>query len=213
MKDKLDILIVEDNKLHLKGIKTLTDAGHRVDIARNFVEATHKLGWSGKRGSQPETSYGAVLTDLFFPMGGRENQFATIFDKENERHIENPFGYSVALYAAKQGVPNIAILTDQNHHGGPIVASFDLFYGEIQKDGKRSRFAFNVGESKFMMFDIRDHRALYECPNGNIVRLEGNDQYGYNLPKEHGGEFPRTEDGYKQLKDWESVLDTLLSKQ
>ena len=166
MEKNLDILVVEDKKIHQKSAKLLEKEGHNVDLAVSFFDAARMLGYHKRVAKR----YDAVLTDMMLTFGGKRHDIAT-FRNELERNEENPLGYAIVLYAARQNVPLIAVLTDMNHHSGPVAGTFDLFYTDHRK-----RPSFRINDSKVMMFDERDLEQLYMRSNGTLTS-----KYKYGL--------------------------------
>lgn len=159
---KLKILVVEDKEKHIAGIERLLDEGHQVDVARNYVEVAKLLGWHLECGYETEgRQYDVILTDMFFTYGDDAPSSVS------RRDEESPLGYAVALKAAQLGVPNVVIITDSNHHGGPIPATFDSFpcvdtsYDEETKTVTYETRPLMVNNAKLIMMDERDVPPLY----------------------------------------------------
>jgi len=180
----LDILVIEDKNKYDASIAQVSDLGHHVDIARNLVEASEFLGYQRARlcGSQISPKrYDVVLTDLMFPLGGSMFDIIAI-DDEDQRHEEAPLGFAIVLRAARQGVPYIAVVTDLNHHKGPIAASLDLLYASDDREElckipeTQHRPTFKINNSKVRLFDIRDLPALSLLKDGRICEGPCNEE-------------------------------------
>lgn len=147
-----------------------------------------------------------LLTDMFFPYGEGSASSEDSWE-------ELPLGYSISLYAARQGVPRIAILTDCNHHSNSVASTFDAFRGGNFK-GERlvqtdvlyntpvTRPVFKINNSYFCMFDERDlpgtkNPVLYdENKNKLVPSTRALDESSQNhLP----------------VKRWGTVLEAMIS--
>lgn len=182
----LEILVVEDTPHHAEAaIAQLTALGHKVYVAKDLSEALTCFGlgkyFEGAKEPAPPQRYDVVLSDMMFPTGEKATHG---FD-----HAQiAPLGYTVALYAARCGVPAVAIVTDMNHHDGPVATTFDVltldgFYGK--------KMAFRVDGATVVMFDVRDlPRVDREVKNWaaalNVFIAEGLGRTSYTgRPKEN----------------------------
>ena len=203
MEDKtLEILIIEDKEENLSTTTLLTKKGYSADIARNLAEAFEKL--DGKR-------YDMVLTDMNFPIGkGRVSS-----PLRGDTHTEAPLGYSVILYAATKKVPYAAVVSDTDHHQGPIAATFDIL-GQVP---------FQINDTYVEFFDSRSitkNRAYLDCQTKDII-VEGEDSMETyhqknKLYTERTG-VPNSkitgamsEKMFPQVKNWTVFVDYLLEK-
>lgn len=171
---KLTILLVEDKDKHLESVVELEAVGHKVDIARDYTHAIKKLDEQAEAG----TPYDVVLSDMMFPYGFAK-QNAPIRDKNTG---EATLGYAVALYASQRGIKAVMIITDMNHHAGPVAATFDDFVKE-QTGGREERVAFNVSGTTVVMYDCRDLGSKVEFGGGskpwiNAVKILQERGYG-----------------------------------
>jgi len=196
-KKQLEILVVEDKPINQRSISQLKEEGHNVDIAETFAEAVEYLGNESKEGKK----YDVVLTDMMLPLG--EGIVNLSRQGERERYQENALGYAVALHSARKGVPMVAVVTDMNHHAGPISATFDLFYTE-----EGGRPIMTVNDSRLMMFDERDLTRLYVLKDGNMTE----DRPDYDAPEEEKEKYVKDEEGhYQTTKNWKAALTKLIT--
>ena len=116
--EKLEILVVDDNKGNRASAELLKEDGHKVRTVKTFTDAITLL---------EKNKYDVVLTDLMFPFGEKREAMNVGFKAhmENDRYVANPLGYAVVLYAVRKEVPYIALVTDTDHHAGPIAGTFD----------------------------------------------------------------------------------------
>ncbi len=232
-KEKLEILVVEDKTINQESAKYLL-RDHNVSIAGDFVQAIRKLV-GVKDGesicndlSGRTTRFDVVLSDLMFPLGGQ-------YMPCEDTYSEKPLGYSLALIASRLQVPRMAILTDMNHHSGPIAATFDFMY-----DHRRTRPSFTINETQFMIFDDRDITRAFLLKNGKVSRestsgfiplsevefpedihtdyvrkiMENNSAYpeGYGFMREKESYCSFTGDvDESKVKNWKGALDILLN--
>ncbi|MBT7903667.1 response regulator [Candidatus Woesearchaeota archaeon] len=201
---KLEILVIDDKLENRESAKQLL-AEHNVDVASNLVEALTLMGHKVNYESDIEPKkYDVVLTDMMFPMGGRRSQDIVNMSQEGEwqRHEDQPLGYSVVLFAAKQGIAYAAVLTGMNHHTGPISATFDLFY---DRDNEHQRQEFTINGTKCIMFDERDHSSIYTLTDGTLT-----DQSPYRVSEDQRSQYVQEgKHGFKTAKNWKAVLDAL----
>lgn len=172
---KLNILLVEDKDKHLESVVEIEAAGHKVDIARDYTHAIKKLDERSEAG----TPYDVVLSDMMFSYGCTELNPPIRGSKTTE---EAALGYAVALYASQRGVKAVMIITDMNHHAGPVAATFDDFVKKQTGRGKE-RVAFNISGTSVVMYDCRDLESNVEFGNGskpwiNAVKILQERGYG-----------------------------------
>lgn len=112
MKDRLDILVIEDTQSHQESAREQFKK-HNLALAKNYLEGRKLI---------ESNDYNVVLTDLMMPYGGRETM-----GPEGMKYIFDlsPFGFPLALLAAKRGVHYIAVVTDISHHSHPLSAAID----------------------------------------------------------------------------------------
>ena len=209
--DKAHVLIVEDREIHQKGAELLSKEGYQVDIVSDFRKGLECLGGDGPRHLFPEKPvkpYMFVLTDLFIP-----------YDSTHRRpdHWEpTALGFSFALNAARQSIPYIGIITDQNHHDGPIPHSLDLFYIDYTRNSS-GRYCFDVNGSKLMLFDERDGSGLVIArASSQILReitTDGDISYedaisGVKTDLTYG-DLVSNEKGAVGIKDWMGAINAL----
>jgi hypothetical protein len=169
MSEPLEILVVEDNERYQLAARWLL-RNHRVTIACNFNEAVRKLVGAENQKYPPmelsgkTSKYNIVLSDMNFPLGGTQAEMTC-----NDTQSEQPLGYSLALAASRIHIPNFAIVTDLNHHSGPVAATFDFLYDKrFASTYDSTRPVFSIGEMNFMMFDSRDFFSIYLLKNNKV---------------------------------------------
>ncbi len=152
----LDILIIEDTKLHKDSAKEQFPNKHIIDqfqkekrpylldTADNYEQGKQKI-----EAMQPDSTYHVLLTDLMMPKGGRDTMSAKgmeyIFDLM-------PFGFPLALLAAKQNIPYIGIVTDINHHDHPMSACIDPISGAYWNDQQAKDSIYKINNSVVGIF-------------------------------------------------------------
>ncbi len=159
---KLEILVVEDTPIHQEAARRLLSE-HNVQIVSTFDEATDLLRIPLKwEGSIVQPVYDAVLTDMFLTQGqGR----CLSPDMKHLAKEQMPFGYPIALMACQKGVPYVAIVSDADHHSGPMAYSIDFFAKEYI-DRKTIQ---QVGNSRLAVFNRRIKNWTYLGRDGKIV--------------------------------------------
>ncbi len=110
--DALRILVIDDTPTNIRSAKVGL-AGHLLRTATGYDEAMKILG---------NQDFDVVLTDLEMPMS--PNLLAPGRFKLGELV---PYGFLIAIEAARQGAKFVAIATDGGHHAGPLQAAFDHF--------------------------------------------------------------------------------------
>ncbi len=197
----LEILVVEDQEMHRISAKRLEELGHRITFATTANEAAYHLGFSRDTyfGSQDKHRYDVVLCDLEFPLGEPNYDnldmcfLDSVSDEEYDLTKPEPLGYAIALAAAKIGVPHIGILTNKNHHGGPVHACLDLLY-TLNNQGHVTRSIFTINASRLLICDLKDTQPyLYLTSQGEIV--ENSSTLSEELP---------------MVKNWACLLEKLL---
>jgi CheY-like chemotaxis protein len=154
MKEKLDILVVEDNPLHQESARRLL-ADHNLTLVGTFDEAADFLNGSSNYAPKKieQRKYDAVLTDMFLPQGRGDCQ-----RDRSQASVENPFGYPIALLACKKEVPYVAILSQVDHHSSPMAYSMDLFILEKRQSSlgqilERSPTLIEMKKSRLLISD------------------------------------------------------------
>ena len=105
------ILVIDDKQKHRdSALQTLK--GHELVIASRFDQAMGLL--------TKEAGFDAVLTDMIMP-----TQLKPGPRQMYNPDIPAPYGFVIALRAAQLGVRMVAMITDQNHHNGPMSAALD----------------------------------------------------------------------------------------
>jgi CheY-like chemotaxis protein len=198
MKKVSRILVVEDTPKNLESITKLQEAGYEVDIAKTFCEA-YRLMVSASEESdwadlyrvnlaEVTSPYQAVLSDLNIPLGEAGwMPCRDVFEPQ-------PLGYSVILTAALLKIPYALILTDTNHHAGPLAATFD-------------------------MLKVNEERPLYRINDTNVLILDERDKFFDRNGSFQGEAFitcdgPPDVDFWKRgsTKNWYGALQHLLER-
>jgi CheY-like chemotaxis protein len=185
------ILLVEDKEEHLASLDSMRKSGLEIVVTRDFVSATACLN----KGKGP-ADYEAVLTDLMMPFGGKRGELVGFtYEGEDLRHKEQALGYGIAFCAAKIGVPLIGMVTDMNHHAGPVAGTFDMLYAiddnAVGIGEGHKRPVFRINNSKLVMFDERDLEDLYLNKDGSVTS-----EYKYQT-------------GQKEIKNWQAAYKML----
>lgn len=139
----LSTLIIEDTELHQQSaINQLFQRKEPYVIAKNYEQGKQFL-------TGIEKPFNIVLTDLMMPKGGRDTMSPTgmeyIFD-------QLPYGFPLALLAAKQNVPYIAIVTDINHHDHPMSACIDNLSSAYWSDHTAQSSLYKINNSVLGIF-------------------------------------------------------------
>lgn len=154
------ILVIDDQKRNLaSAIETLP--GHEVTTAGTIEEAYRIL--------RETTSFDAVCTDLFLPLGnfkGAMGRYAT------EPKNELPAGLVFAIKASNRGIRTV-LCTDADHHQDWICTLLDLIKpdyidGEVVEDNQK-RIAFV--EARSVVFN-----GYWSEKNGKLVRCGWEDR-------------------------------------
>lgn len=128
-----NILVVDDTALHRWSAHAI---GMNTTIAAGYQEAIAML---------ERDIFDVVLTDLELPMSSHMLGSGFVLGKPE------PYGYAIAMEAARNGCKKIAIVTDGNHHSGPHQATFDRFIqAPIKIEGATllMQFASTVDDAK-----------------------------------------------------------------
>lgn len=132
----LNILVVDDLPYQTHAAKILLEGlGHTVTTAGSYSKAKEQFVNGG--------NFDVVLTDMMMPVEKDGLSPDTNFTGSN-RSI--PYGFNIALLAAKYGVQKVAIVSngnasDGNHHNHPVLWATDDLVGCDLFDGKLKVFA------------------------------------------------------------------------
>lgn len=138
--------------------------------------------------------FDTVMTDLLVPasrqaLGGEGTQYAG---------KEMPLGSIIALLALVNGVKNVAVVTNKNHHHHPASAAFDCF-SEGHMDGINIICTNRVGE--VLMDEETGGRVDKEFLNSDAGKVK--------YPRPNGESYgPR--EGLIWGKNWGEVLEQLI---
>lgn len=198
MTEKLDVLVVEDSPLHQEAARQLLNE-HNLTLVGTFDEAADVM----------RKGYDAVLTDMFFTQGRGD----CMADKSMGR-LEMPFGYAVALMACREGVPNVAVVSDASHHANPIAYTMDFLRNE-----NHEAIIQQVGNSKLAVINSPGliKPIAYKTADGRIETDHLVDEY--SIPMGPGEpEVPtgrkifsnKLPENAKVVKNWAAALDYVL---
>jgi CheY-like chemotaxis protein len=177
---RLDILVVEDMPVHQEAASEQLGVDHNLEVVGSFDEAVDlfvgERNFYGKK--KEEHNYDMLLTDLMFPQGRGDCQT----DKSKAREVQ-PFGYVLAMIAAKKGIPNIAIVTDGSHHNGGMVYAMDFFdpYNCTEPYFRQEPLLIGSGRVLFINQGVEIDNDLYNGGKGQknwkiaLKRLIGKD--------------------------------------
>lgn len=200
--ERLSILVVEDKEMHRASAKE-TLSGHNLIIVSSFDEAVKQIEpqidtkrlyaeierrleevpneQRGDRWRQlydelrpsyiTRPQFDVVLADLMMPMSNR----ALMPDVFNPKE-QVPYGFVTALLAAKHGVKHVAVITDTNHHHGPMSAALDLFEEHTLEGRTYHRFTTNGTTCMYMhatfLNDMTDNPCEH-CTDGGCTLCNG----------------------------------------
>jgi CheY-like chemotaxis protein len=216
MKDeKLEILVVEDTPKHQESARVLL-VDHNTQIVGNFDSAID--AFKQRIENPAKITYDVVLTDMFFPQGRGEMQ-----GDKSLAQIPQDLGTYLAMYAAQQGVPYVAICSDANHHDSTqTYAIKDLILKQKYEEDTQGLVSepMKIGE-KTLLFNI--FGQAHKTPDGRIGTLEevgdrveievGEDDYpGENPFMKDGKEYKiehQIPEGSEQVKNWAYVLEKM----
>jgi len=137
-KDKLRILVVEDNEWHQEQARRQLQA-HSLTVVGTYVEAVEHLRLDRKTYrefeeevfvkknssySKPEVEFEVLLTDLHIPFAKNP-----VYPIPGDKFTGKPqgLGYGLVILGALQNLPYIGLLSHVNHHHNEFAASIDEF--------------------------------------------------------------------------------------
>ncbi len=157
----MKILVVEDSQTHREAAKRQL-AEHEVTVVKSFVIASELLhghegvavgGRTHEEYTPPlvmpayenllPVSFDAVLLDLNMPA---EKTASCMAGGEGEV----PYGFILALRAVQCGVKYVGIITDANHHSGPLTAALDLICPAYWHEDENQPI-FRIGETRLVI--------------------------------------------------------------
>jgi len=201
----LEILVVEDNPMHMNAAKSLL-SGHNVTAVGSFDAAISVLKREYVGGAElyAPQRFDVVLTDLLYTQGRGIMMSPANAHRASE---EMAFGFPLAMIAARQGVKHVAIVTDMCHHDHPMAYTFDFF-----KDGDGEVAPLTIDGAKVMLFDVRRLPEAYVLKDGTVTEKKPDckpwDYKGdeYQLKPTPGQpEYPQ----YVTAKNWKAALEAL----
>jgi CheY-like chemotaxis protein len=116
---KTKILVVDDKDENINAARN--------QFAHKNVELICCSKFSTASKLLKEQKFDMLLTDLMMP-----GESMGISHNNPEIGKEVPYGLVLCLMAKNHGVSHVAILTDINHHSGPIASAMDNLLGENQ---------------------------------------------------------------------------------
>ncbi len=174
----IKILVVDDKSVNLNNAKEqFKDKNVELTCCPLFSVAADLL----KR-----NSYDILLTDLMLP-----GEAKGISDTNPEIGVEVPYGLVLSILAKKLSVSHVAILTDINHHSGPIANAMDTLLGESEFISCFSNKEWLVAAEKFVT--LVDTTGDKEKPAKKSLMLAGfNDGFKELLKKDLDANFDIT---------------------
>lgn len=164
------ILVVDDLATNLNNAK--------VQFQNKNVELTCCPLFSVAADLLKSNEYDILLTDLMLP-----GESHGISDTNPEIGVEVPYGLVLSILAKKIGVSHVAILTDINHHSGPIANAMDTLLGESEFISCFSNKEWLVAAEKFVT--LVDTKNDKEKPAKKSLMLAGfNDNFKELLKKD-----------------------------
>lgn len=158
----LEILVVEDDQKHIESARQdLSEEGNLI------VVSTYKDAIDYLSKNTPDV----VLTDERIPFA-RE----AVYPITRSAFTGKPLalGSKVVLYAIAKNVPNVAMISDTNHHADEIAATQDDF-SELSGD-----YGTQIGNTNY--FEKSSHlcidgRKMYKKALKTLLKQEGGVQY------------------------------------
>lgn len=234
MTDKLDILVVEDTPIHLEAARHLLK-DYNLRTVSDFDSAIDLIA-GGSYQEKPKMHFDAVLTDLYYTQGRGAMQSDRTSTPAN---TQQPYGFPLAMIAAKCGIPLIGILTDLNHHHNTFAYAFDFFKAFNEKVDATIPEVLQVNNSKIVLANSHSLTpGVYRTPDGKFGTAEQVGSWKDNVLAEVGspeyeqekwrldfngdrsvrnfvrdGKLIRsilnTPEGSQHVKNWKSLLDLL----
>jgi len=123
----LNLLLVEDTPFHIEAAKIQLE-GHNLTVVSQYTDAIATLK------KQAEHNFDMLLTDLFIPYSKTpEYPIQHLGSAVSEK--PEALGFQIALYGkVLAGIEHVAIMTDVNHHDGPVCATIDDFSTQHKGD-------------------------------------------------------------------------------
>ncbi len=132
------ILVIEDSELH------------QISAREQFKEYILEIAVDYESGVKAiEKVPDVMLTDLMMPKGN-----ANTLSPEGMQYLfdEFPYGFPLALLAAKQGVKYIGVVTDINHHNHPMSACLDVISGAYWRKEEAKNSIYRINNSLLGIF-------------------------------------------------------------
>lgn len=110
------VLVIDDTPANIQSAFETIPESYDLVTATGYDEAMKILA---------EQPFDWVLTDLHMPMSSR-----TLSDEAFKLGELIPYGLLLVVEFLRQGIHNVAVVTDLNHHQDPFSAAFDHFTGK-----------------------------------------------------------------------------------
>lgn len=144
----IKILVVDDKATNLNNAKA--------QFQNKNVELTCCPLFSVAADLLKINHYDILLTDLMLP-----GESHGISDTNPEIGVEVPYGLVLSILAKKIGVSHVAILTDINHHSGPIANAMDTLLGESEFISCFANKQWLTAAEKFVtLADVSDNKQI-----------------------------------------------------
>lgn len=182
----LNILVVDDNKIHLEAAVAQLKDGNNIKVVSDFDEGMRLLeGDYDENFKRVPHGFEMVLVDLLIPAGQH------CMGPKGEKYVgqEMPIGIFLALVAAKNGAKYVGILSDMDHHDHPASACLDGLK-EIMAIGRAKFVASNCGSSFFRRDDFTNPVGYWDAHHDSKT----------------------LKDGFVEAKDWLNLARVLLEE-
>lgn len=158
----LEILVVEDDSKHIESAREdLAEEGN-LTIVSTYKDAINYLN---------QNTPDVVLTDERIPFAS-----GAVYPINPSAFTGKPLalGSKIVLYAIAKNVPNVAMISDTNHHSDEIAATQDDF-SELSGD-----YGTQIGNTNY--FEKSSHlcidgRKMYKKALKTLLKQEGGVQY------------------------------------
>ncbi|MFH0874054.1 MAG: hypothetical protein V1846_04440 [Candidatus Komeilibacteria bacterium] len=129
--------------------RLMTEAGFPATPDRNGGDEEWKAFWKAHREAEAKSvvpfPFDVVLTDMMMPMSRQ-----TLASEAYHPAEQVPYGFIIALKAAKVGAKFVAMVTDTNHHKGAMSAAIDHLGTSYYREGFKPNFGVNGAKVMFV---------------------------------------------------------------
>lgn len=175
MANVVKVLLVEDKpeQVNLNGFPieaSVTSVTNLADAVRE-IYGSRNGGYTDLDVKNPK-GYEVLLTDMNFPIGeGKFGGYELSDLVSRGRDEPLPLGWPLVVMGAQAGIKKIGMLTDTNHHNGPMAATFDILHKNAMKLEDSLIYIWNsrvVLESEGKLFracenDVKNYAALHNA--------------------------------------------------